>query len=117
MAANGGRGGRMQKHHIATIANKKSSLRGGPWTQRFEELFARAGMRLKDSENIVAIQGHKGPHPQRYHQLVYERLRSALGNCSSIAECKARLLPALDDLARDIATRGTELNQLVTLGH
>jgi len=44
MAASGGRGGRPQKHHIATIANKKSSLRGGPWTPLFEKLFARAGM-------------------------------------------------------------------------
>jgi len=82
----------------------------------FEKLFARAGMRLTDSENIVPIQGHKGPHPQRYHDIVYRRLREALGDCSSIAECRARLLPALDELARKIATPGTELNRLVTLG-
>ena len=69
-ARGGGRGGRVERHHIGTIANKKSSLRGGPWTQRFEELFARAGMRLNDAENIVPIQGHKGPHPERYHQIV-----------------------------------------------
>jgi len=74
-------------------------------------------MRLKDAENIVPIQGHRGPHPQRYHELIYERLENALGDCASIAECRARLLPALDDLARKIATPGTELNRLVTLGH
>jgi hypothetical protein len=116
MAANGGRGDRTEKHHIATIRNKKSSQRGGPWTPLFEKLFARAGMRLQDAENIVPIRGHRGPHPQRYHEIVYKRLQTALGNCSSIAECKARLLPVLDDLAKDIATPGTELNQLVTLG-
>jgi len=116
MAARGGRGDRTEKHHIGTIANKNSILRGGPWTPLLEKLFARAGMRLKDRENIVPIQGHKGPHPQRYHEIVYRRLEEALGDCSSIAECRARLLPALDDLAKQISTPGTELNRLVTLG-
>jgi hypothetical protein len=115
-AQGGGRGGRVEKHHIGTIANKKSPLRGGPWTQRFEELFARAGMRLTDRENIVPLLGHKGPHPEEYHRLVYRRLDRALGDCRTLVECRARLLPALDDLARQIATPGTELNRLVTLG-
>jgi hypothetical protein len=110
-----GRGGK-EKHHIGTIANRKSTLRGGPWTPRLEQLFARAGMRLKDPENIVSVQGHKGPHPERYHRIVHQRLDTALGDCRSIAECRARLLPALDDLAKQIATPGTELNRLVTLG-
>jgi hypothetical protein len=116
MAASGGRGDRTEKHHIGTIANKKSTLRGGSWTPRLERLFARAGMRLKDRENIVPIQGHKGPHPQRYHEIVYDRVDRALGDCSSIAECRARLTDALKKLANEIATPGTELNRLVTLG-
>jgi A nuclease family of the HNH/ENDO VII superfamily with conserved AHH len=117
MAAKGGRrGGRVERHHIGTISNKKSSLRGGPWTPRLEDLFARAGMRLKDAENIVPIQGHKGPHPQRYHEIVYERLRGALGECSTMVECRGRLTGALRRLANEIATPGTELNSLVTLG-
>ena len=115
MAAQGRMGGK-QTHHIATIANRKSTLRGGPWTPRFEQLFARAGMRVKDIENTVPIDGHKGPHPQRYHELVHDRLRLALGNCGTIADCRARLLPVLDDLARKIDTPGTELNRLVTQG-
>jgi hypothetical protein len=115
-AQGGGRGGRIEKHHIGTISNKKSSLRGGPWTPRFEELFARAGMRLKDAENIVPIQGHKGPHPQQYHDTVYRRLDRAMGDCRSIAECRGRLTGALRRLADEIATPGTDLNRLVTLG-
>jgi len=110
------RGERTEKHHIATIENKKSTLRGGPWTPLLEDLFARAGMRLKDRENIVPLQGHKGPHPQRYHEIVYERLQRTLGNCSSIAECRPILTRALDRLAQEIATPGTELNRLLTLG-
>ncbi|WP_224249640.1 AHH domain-containing protein [Hyalangium gracile] len=116
MAARGGRGDRTQKHHIATVANEKSTLRGGPWTPRFRELFAKAGLRLKDLENVVPIPGHKGPHPERYHRLVYTRLDDATRGCRSIAECRARLTRALDRLAQEIAAPGTELNQLVTQG-
>jgi hypothetical protein len=116
MAANEGRGERTQKHHIGTIANNKSSLRGGPWTPRFEELYARAGMRLKDPENIVPIPGHRGPHPERYHRAVYRRLDEALGDCRTIVECRENLTRELRALAEEIATPGTELNRLVTLG-
>jgi hypothetical protein len=73
-------------------------------------------MRLKDAENIVPIRGHKGPHPQRYHEIVYERLDSTLGECSTMVECRRRLTDALKRLANEIATPGTELNRLVTLG-
>ena len=116
MTARGARADRTEKHHIATIANEKSTLPGGPWTPLFEELFARAGMRLTARENTVPIKGHKGPHPQRYHDIVFGRLQRALGDCSSVAECRARLVPALDELAKLISTPGTELNRLVTLG-
>jgi hypothetical protein len=115
-AQGGGRGGRIERHHIGTISNKKSPLRGGPWTQRLERLFARAGMRLTDRENIVPIQGHRGPHPQRYHEIVYDRLDGALSTCRTIAECRTRLTRELHALAEEIATPGTELNRLVTLG-
>jgi hypothetical protein len=90
MAASGGRRNRVEDHHMGTIANEISTLRGGPWTPRFKRLFARAGMRLTDEENIVPIKGHKGPHPQ--------------------------LTDALKKLAREISTPGTELNRLLTLG-
>ncbi|MBN1208108.1 MAG: AHH domain-containing protein, partial [Myxococcaceae bacterium] len=109
-------GDRTEKHHIGTIANKKSALRGGPWTPLFEKLYARAGMRLKDPENIVPIQGHRGPHPERYHRIVYGRLDKALGDCRAIAECRESLTRELRALAEEIATPGTELNRLVTLG-
>ena len=64
-------------HHIATIRNEISTARGGPWTPRFREIFQKAGMTLDDVENIVPILGHKGPHPERYHQIVYKRLIEA----------------------------------------
>ncbi|MDC0707121.1 AHH domain-containing protein [Stigmatella sp. ncwal1] len=116
MATSGGRRNRVEDHHIGTIANEISTLRGGPWTPRLKRLFARAGMRLTDEENIVPLKGHKGPHPQRYHEIVYDRIDRALGDCRAIAQCQARLIRELQSLAEEIATPGTELNHLVTLG-
>ncbi len=116
MTVRNGRGPRTENHHIGTIRNRKSALRGGPWTPLFEELFARAGMRLKGPENIVPIKGHKGPHPQRYHEIVYERLDEAMSGCRTLVECRGKLTRELRALAGEIATPGTELNRLVTQG-
>ncbi len=114
--ADKGLGKRTQKHHLATIANRKSALRGGPWTPRFEKLFARAGMRPKDPENVVDVDGHRGPHPEAYHRAVYQSLEKSLGDCRTIVECRARLLPALSDLAKEATAPGTKLNRLITQG-
>ncbi|NTX14449.1 AHH domain-containing protein [Myxococcus sp. CA056] len=105
-----------KRHHIATNKNDVSPARGGPWTPRFEELFKRAGMELKDTENIVEIVGHKGPHPERYHVIIRDRLRDALGGCRKVADCRKALTLELQKLAKEVQTKGTELHRLVTLG-
>jgi hypothetical protein len=114
MAARAARGNNADQHHIATIANDVSSARGGPWTPRFRALFAKAGMKLDDPANRMPLEGHYGPHPERYHQLVFERLRRATAACRSVEACREELGTALRRLSREIATPGTELNQLVT---
>ena len=116
MAARGMRGGRPRDHHLATDKNSISTARGGPWTPRFKRIFKKAGMELKDPENIVPVEGHKGPHPQRYHERVYERLNGATETCRRVEECRAALTGALQQLAREVVTKGTELNKLVTRG-
>ena len=55
-------------HHIATNKNWDSPARGGPWSPRFEKLFKKAGMSLDDAANKVAVPGHRGPHPEAYHE-------------------------------------------------
>ncbi|HEX8704590.1 MAG TPA: AHH domain-containing protein [Myxococcaceae bacterium] len=117
MAARGRGGGKepcAEVHHIATICNDDSSARGGPWTPRFREIFAKAGMTLEDPANKLPLPGHYGPHPQRYHELVFEALSTATKTCRSVVECRRSLTESLQRLARRIATPGTELNQLVT---
>jgi hypothetical protein len=114
MAAQAGRASRPDEHHIATIANDTSSARGGPWTPRFRSLFAKAGMKLDDPANRMPLPGHYGPHPERYHRIVFDRLRRATAACRSVEACREDLTAALRKLAQEIATPGSELNELVT---
>ncbi len=113
MAARTGRGG-IQTHHIATIANDKSSARGGPWSPTFRDIFAKGGMELNDPANRMPLKGHYGPHPEEYHRIVHRELLEATLNCRSIMECRARLKRVLKNLSEQIATPGTELNRLLT---
>jgi hypothetical protein len=113
-SGSGGRAPCVETHHIATICNDTSSARGGPWTPRFREIFAKAGMTLDDPANKMPLPGHYGPHPQRYHQIVMEELLDATKGCRSVLSCREALTSRLRKLARQIATPGTELNQLVT---
>lgn len=108
-------GGRdFENHHIATDKNSKSPVRGGPWTPRFRRIFAKAGMELKDAENVVEVQGHRGPHPQRYHERVYARLEEATKGCRTVMECREVLVTELRLLAREVSTPGSGLNKLLT---
>ncbi len=107
---------RTEKHHIATNKNEVSALRGGPWTPRFRAIFRRAGMELKDPENIVPVKAHRGPHPREYHEQVLASLEEATSTCSGVPQCRDALTRALNRLAREVATPGTRLNMLVTSG-
>ncbi|WP_309892194.1 AHH domain-containing protein [Archangium sp.] len=101
-------------HHIATDKNDKSEISGGPWTPRFQELFARAGMELDDPANMVYLIAHQGPHPEAYHREVYRRLEDALGVCQTRLDCRPRLVEELDRLAADICKPGSRLNAFAT---
>lgn len=100
-------------HHLATNKNEKSNNSGGPWTPRFKRLFDRAGMSLDDPANIIYLLGHVGPHPAEYHAEVFKRIREVLGNCKTEASCRIKLLNALDMIAGEVCTPGSQLNKLV----
>ncbi|MFL5344603.1 MAG: AHH domain-containing protein [Hyalangium sp.] len=110
----GGNGPCVDTHHIATVCNDKDTRRGGPWTPRFREIFAKAGMSLEDPANKMPLPGHYGPHPERYHQIILKELTEATETCRTVVECRQALTGALRALAKEIATPGAELNQLVT---
>ena len=101
-------------HHLATNKNGSSTVSGGPWTPLFERLFARAGMSLDAAENLVYLAGHKGPHPEEYHSVVYRRLEEALEECRAGPQCRSRLVDELRKLADEVCTPGSLLHRLVT---
>jgi hypothetical protein len=100
-------------HHICTDKNDVSDANGGPWTPRYQKLFDRAGMSLNDTANKVRIRGHEGPHPEEYHQLVYQRIQRALGGCRGTAACRDALVLQLRLLAKDLLTPGSLLRRLI----
>jgi hypothetical protein len=104
------------EHHIATDKWNSATHSGGPWTPRFKDLFERADMSLNDPANKVRVNGHKGPHPEEYHQEVFDRLSEAMQGCRNTQQCAEALKGALQKLGRLITTPGTRLNKLVTEG-
>ncbi|MBZ4396460.1 AHH domain-containing protein [Myxococcus sp. AS-1-15] len=104
------------RHHIATDKNSVSAVQGGPWTPQFRRIFRKAGMKLKDPENVVEVRGHKGPHPQKYHEAIYERLNSVTRTCRTVEACRKALTTELQALSVEVRTKGTRLNELVTRG-
>jgi hypothetical protein len=107
---------KVEVHHIATTENNKSGLRGGPWTPRFKEFFDKAGMSMNDPANKVSIGGHRGPHPQAYHQEVYKRLREATAHCQSTLQCKSALVDQLRSLALELKNENSRIYKLLTRG-
>ncbi|QNM95561.1 RHS repeat-associated core domain-containing protein [Chitinimonas koreensis] len=100
-------------HHICTNKNCISTIFGGPWTPRFEAIFEKAGMNLDDTLNKIAVLGHKGPHPEAYHQAIFDRLTSATNGLNGHAYREALQLE-LRALGKEIQTPGSLLNKLVT---
>jgi hypothetical protein len=103
-------------HHIATIENEKSTMRGGPWTKAFKPIFDKAGMSMKDPANTVSLPGHRGPHPEEYHQAVFRHLKTATENCPNQQACAVALRQALRELAAEISDSGSLLHKLLTRG-
>jgi hypothetical protein len=71
-------------------------------------------MSMDDPANTMPLAGHRGPHPERYHEIVYEAVDTATATCRSVVACRKALTDELRRLAKQIATPGTELNRLVT---
>ena len=90
-----------------------SAATGGPWTPKFQPLFRRAGVDMDDAANKVFVAGHHGPHPQEYHEYVYNALlRATKGKVGD--EYTRAFKVRLASLKVQCATPGTYLNGLLT---
>ena len=85
-----------QIHHIATNKN----LAGG-FTKQFEAIFAKAGMKLSDSANLMSLPGHAGRHSPAYHNHVLQTLQKATEGLSGKAY-KEALTGALNTLRKEL---------------
>lgn len=104
-------------HHILTDKNYVSGQRGGPWSPIFEDFLKKAGLKLSHPANRVWVEGHTGPHPLEYHQEVYNRLVQATrGLKEGTPELREAVLKLLKQLGREIQTKGSPLNLLITGG-
>ncbi|MFP2934114.1 AHH domain-containing protein, partial [Pyxidicoccus sp. 3LG] len=64
--------------------------------------------------NLIRIRGHVGPHPEAYHLEVYERVSRATLTCRTRASCREALTRELQEIARELSTRGSGLRQFLT---
>jgi RHS repeat-associated protein len=111
-AALGAAGRRAPEDHIMTNKNRVSILSGGPWTPIFEEMARRAGMTLDAAENRVRIPGHRGPHPQAYHEAVFNRLTAATRRLTGEAYTAA-FRGELAAIRADLLRVGSPLNRMI----
>ena len=89
-----------QDHHIATNKNFKS---GQQWSKKFkEDFFDPAGLDLNDTDNIVSLENHQGPHPDSYHQWVYDRLSQATKGLTNPSKLNIALRAELRSIGRQL---------------
>jgi RHS repeat-associated protein len=105
--------GKMLKGPIHHIFTNKNFIRGQQWSKKFAPLFEKAGYKLNDAINKIEVIGHKGPHPEEYHQAIFDRLQSATKGLEG-AEYKKAFESTLQTLKNEVSTAGTALNKLVT---
>jgi len=59
------------------------------------------------------VPGHKGPHPEAYHQAVFRRLTEATDGLSGTSYREA-LQTELNAIANELKIPGSALNNLIT---
>jgi RHS repeat-associated protein len=101
-------------HHLSTNKNEVSSAGGGPYTQRFEEIFENGGMTLEDELNKVYLPGHRGPHPE-YNKEVFNILTRALKDIPAHTDQYRQILEnTLTEIGTKTLEAGTRLYKLAT---
>jgi len=72
-------------------------------------------MTLQDQANKILVEGHADPHPQEYHETVFNRLDSAVsGLTPNTPQYETALRNELGRISNEIATPRTQLNNIVT---
>jgi len=104
--------GKMLKGPMHHVFTNKNFIRGQQWSKKFAPMFEKAGYKLNDAINKIEVIGHKGPHPEEYHQAVFDRLQSATKGLDG-NDYKKAFENTLESLKKEVNTSGTELNKLL----
>ncbi|WP_043274788.1 AHH domain-containing protein, partial [Pseudomonas sp. PH1b] len=103
-------------HHICT--NKCTSGANGQiaWTKEYQRFFDGADLNInRATENLVAVPGHRGPHPIEYHQYVYGSLEQATqGLVPRTPAYKEAVTKTLDGIKKEALTVGSDVNKWLT---
>ncbi|WP_395600429.1 hemagglutinin repeat-containing protein [Pseudomonas sp. B19125] len=103
-------------HHICT--NKCTSGANGQiaWTKEYQRFFDGADLNInRATENLVAVPGHRGPHPIEYHQYVYGSLEQATqGLAPGTPAYKSAVTKTLDGIKKEAVIVGSEVNKWLT---
>lgn len=103
-------------HHICTNKNCLSTASGGPWTPKFQKYFDGAGLNINTAvENLVALPGHKGPHPREYHTYVEKELGLAvIGKQPNTKEYRDAVTGTLERIKAEALVSGSQVNKWLT---
>lgn len=105
-------------HHLCTDKCTSDSNGKIAWTLEFQRFFDGSGLDIsRATENLVAVPGHRGPHPEQYHKYVYGTLnRATMGLTPNTPEYKMAVTQALNRIKVEAVTRGSEVNKWLTGG-
>ncbi|MBO2930307.1 hemagglutinin repeat-containing protein [Metapseudomonas otitidis] len=103
-------------HHICT--NKCSAGANGQiaWTKEYQRFFDGAGLDINRAvENLVAVPGHRGPHPDAYHQYVYGSLEQATRNLMpNTKSYNLAVTQTLERIKSEAVIVGSQVNKWLT---
>jgi hypothetical protein len=102
-------GSSAEMHHIATIYEGQ-----GDWATRFKGIFDSAGFSLEDGINQIMVDGHFGPHPEYYHQLIFQELDNAVAGLQGTA-LRDSFIARMNVLRLRITDPSDILNVLISL--
>ncbi|WP_425056769.1 AHH domain-containing protein [Pseudomonas abyssi] len=103
-------------HHICT--NKCTAGANGQvgWAKEYQRFFDGAGLNInRATENLVAVPGHRGPHPEAYHRYVYGSLDQATrGLTPNTQSYNLAVTRTLERIKSEAVIVGSQVNKWLT---
>lgn len=91
-------------HHIVSWYANKARGWADNWTKKSQQILKNAGLHPKNSGwNQIHLPHHKGPHPEKYHKIIYQRLAKAVEGLTPRTKAyKEKVKETLEKLADEM---------------